>query len=503
MADRPRAAGRWGGTPRADVHADPRHRRGGGRLRRGALAVATSLAAASAVAGCSGTGGGSPAAGASHAAATAKAPASACALSALRHHHGTVHVDLWESMHTANGKTLAALTAKFNSSQHEVHVTLTTQASYTDTWTKYQAGLGNGQLPDVVQLTSTDLQGAVDSRSILAVGSCIAADHYKTSDFIPRVLNAFKVGGVQEGMPFAISTPVLIYNKLAFAAAGISAPPATLPQMVADAQTLKAHGSGMGLKLDPWHLETWLATANQLFVDHANGRKGRATKAVFDDATGRAIWGALDQMVKSGAATTNPAQGPSQYDNLLGIGSGQYGMTIDTSAVLGTVTAVLANGTYPNVQMGVAPFPVLSTKVTGGLEPGGSALYISNRVPKLQQAAAWEYIRFLDSPASQATWAAGTGYIPIRTSATRSATVQGLWQREAGYKVAYDQLVHGGSTPATDGSAIGPYPQVRQAELTAEEAMLTHGTSPATAVAAAAHEIDQILSRYNQRVGGS
>ncbi|MGH9089430.1 MAG: extracellular solute-binding protein, partial [Acidimicrobiales bacterium] len=460
-------------------------------------------AAAGASGSRSGTSNGGTASAGPAGASGRSAPASACALSALRHHRGTVNIDFWESMHTANGQTLTTLTNAFNSSQHAVDVTLVTQASYTDTWTKYRSGLSNGQLPDVVQLTSTDLQGMVDSRSALPVQSCMAASHYQTADFIPRVLDAFKVGGVQVGMPFAISTPVLLYNKLAFAADGISAPPSTLSQMVVDAKELKAQGSGMGLKLDPWHLEAWLATANQLFVNNANGRKGRATKAVFDTATARKIWTALDQLVTSGAATTNPAQGTGEFNNLLGIGSGQYAMTIDTSAVLGTVSAVLSKGTYPDVQMGVAPLPVFSRSVKGGLEPGGSALYISNRVPKLRQAAAWQFVRFLDSTASQASWAAGTGYIPIRTSATKTSTVLGLWQRSPGYKVAYAQLVDGGSSAATAGAALGPYPQVRQAELTEEEAMLTHGTAPKAAVAAAAAKVDQVLSQYNQRVGGS
>ncbi|MGH8979844.1 MAG: hypothetical protein ACRDWE_02325, partial [Acidimicrobiales bacterium] len=58
----------------------------------------------------------------------------ACDVSVLAKHKGTVHVDFWESMVTANGKTLAALTAKFNSSQSKGHVTLVQQKSYTTTW---------------------------------------------------------------------------------------------------------------------------------------------------------------------------------------------------------------------------------------------------------------------------------------------------------------------------------------------------------------------------------
>lgn len=433
----------------------------------------------------------------------AQAAAASCPLSSLAKHKGTVNIDFWESMVTANGKTLQALTDRFNSSQHKVHVTLVQQKSYTTTWVKYQSGLSSGQLPAVVQLTSTDLQGMVDSRSVLPVQSCITAAHYKTGDFIPRVLAAYKVGGAEIGMPFAVSGPVLLYNKLAFQADGISAPPATLTQLVADAAILQAHGSGMGLKLDPWHLETWLASADQLFVNAGNGRKGRATKAVFDTAVAKKIWTDLATLVKTGDAGTNPATGPSGYDNLLGIGSGKYAMTIDTTAVLGTVTAVLASGQYPNVQLGVAPFPVYSTKVHGGIEVGGSALYISNRQPAVDQAASWQYITFLDSTASQAAWAKGTGYIPTRKSSATTSTVKALWSAEPGYKVAYEQLVNGKNTDAADGAVLGPYTQVRIAELNAEESMFQGGVAPAAALANAVQQIDQVLSQYDRRVGSS
>ncbi len=476
----------------------PRRCEAGRPLRHAALGAALAALLGGVV--LAGPGPAVPVAGA---AASSGAPASLCPLKTLAHHKGTVNIDFWESMVTANGKTLATLTDKFNSSQSKVHVTLVQQPSYTTTWTKYQAGLSNGQLPDVVQLTSTDLQAITDSRSALPVQACMKATHYGTADFLPRVLDAFKVGGVQVGMPFAVSTPVLFYNKLSFQAAGISSPPATLGQLVADAKALKAHGTGMSLKLDPWHLETWLATANQYFVNNGNGRTGRATKAVFSGAAARKIWTDLDEIVRSGDAVTNLATGPTGFDNLVAIGAGQSGMTIDTPAVLGTVTALLATGKFPNVQLGVAPFPVFSTKVKGGIEPGGSALYISNRVPKVQQAAAWQYITFLDSTTSQATWAAGTGYIPIRTSSTETATVQKLWQTQPGYKVAYEQLLHGLRSNATAGAAIGPYPQVRQAELTTEESMFQQGVSPTKAVATAASKIDRVLARYNQRIGGS
>jgi sn-glycerol 3-phosphate transport system substrate-binding protein len=302
-----------------------------------------------------------------------------------------------------------------------------------------------------------------------------------------------------------VSAPILFYNQLAFTKAGLNpaSPPTTLPQLLADAKALKASGSGVGLVLDPWHLETWLASANQLFVNNQNGRKGRATKSAFVTKTAKQIFTDLDTLVRSGDATTNPASGPSEFDNLLGIGSGKYGMTIDSSADLGTVEDVLGTGKYPNVKLGVAAFPELSSSIKGGIEPGGSGVYISSKVPALDQAASWVFLSYLCNTQSQATWAAGTGYIPVRKSSAATTTVQQLWSTDPGYKVAYDEINDGVNDVATSGSVIGPYDDLRIDVLDAEESMYTAGVSPATALANAAKAADATLSEYNQRLGSS
>jgi sn-glycerol 3-phosphate transport system substrate-binding protein len=426
-----------------------------------------------------------------------------CNLKALAQHKGIVDITFWESASSANLTVLQSITTAFNSSQSKVHVTLVTQAGYDDTWEKYEAGLTNGQLPDAVMLEDQRTQAAIDTQSFLPVQSCMNASHYNTSDYLPRPLAYWKVNGVQWALPFAVSAPILYYNQNSFQKAGISPtdPPATLSAMVTDAKMLKASGTGMGLVLDPWHLETWLASANQLFVNNKNGRSARATKGVFDTPTAVSIFNQLKQLVTSGDATTNPSTGPDEYDNLLGIGSGKYGMTIDTSAALGTVTQLLNSGQYSNVKLGIGAFPVYSSSVRGGIEPGGGGVYISDKVPALDQAAAWTYLSYLLNTQSVATWAAGTGYIPVRKSSTQSATIQKLWATEPGYKVAYNEINNGANTPATSGSVIGPYADVRTDVLNAEISMYTGGVSAANAVKTAQTNVDNTISSYNSRLG--
>jgi len=426
-----------------------------------------------------------------------------CNLKTLTNHQGLVNITFWESASQANLTVLQGITSAFNSSQTKVHVTLVTQAGYDDTWNKYTAGLSNGQLPNVVQLEDQRTQAAIDTGSFLPVQSCMNAAKYSTSDYLPRPLAYWKVNGVQWAMPFAVSAPILYYNQNAFTKAGLNpnSPPATLTQMVTDAKALKASGSGMGLVLDPWHLETWLASANQLFVNNKNGRSARATAAAFNNKTSISIFSQLNTLVRSGYAATNPATGPDAYDNLLGIGSGKYGMTIETSAALGTVTQLLGGGKYANVKLGIGALPVYSSSIKGGIEPGGSGVFISNKASALDQAASWSFVSYLMSTQSVATWAAGTGYIPVRTSSAQTATVQHLWATNPGYKVAYNEINLGANTPATSGSVIGPYAEVRNDVLNAEISMYTSGVKPAAAVKAASSNVTSTISGYNSRLG--
>ena len=306
-------------------------------------------------------------------------------------------------------------------------------------------------------------------------------------------------------MPFNVSNPVLYYNKKAFQTAGLdpSNPPKSLDEVKSAAQKLKDSATvsqaGFGMKLDPWYLEQWSALGAKTYVNNSNGRKSRATSTTFDNATGKEIFTFLNDMVKSGLARTNPAEGSSAFDNLLGIGNGNFGMTIDSSAALGTIQQVLASGQYPDVELGVAPMP--GPKGKGGVLVGGAANYIVKKSSSEKQAAAWQFAKFLNDPQSQADWSVGTGYVPIRQSAANMSQVQQQWAQSPGFKVAYDQLVGGVANVATAGPVIGDYQGVRDVVLDSEQQMF-NGMSPSAALKQAKQNANGKIEEYNSRVSG-
>jgi sn-glycerol 3-phosphate transport system substrate-binding protein len=340
---------------------------------------------------------------------------------------------------------------------------------------------------------------------VLPVQACVKADRYDLSGHLERVVDYYTVDKTLWPMPFNVSGPVLYYDRAKFEAAGLDpdSPPTTLDEIKEDSQTIVDAGvapAGYGLKTEPGYLEQYEAKAGKQYVNNGNGRKGRATETVFDNKTGRDVYTWMQAMVDGGLAKVNSDEGGSVFDNLIGIGNNTHVMTTETSASLGTITTILESGAYPGVELGVAPMP--GPEGNGGVVVDGAALWIVKESAPEKQAAAWEFAKFLNSEQSQATWAAGTGYVPIVTAAADSPEVQALWERIPGYKVAYDQLLTGANNLATAGPVIGDYTGVQTAVRESWQRMFSEGMSPKSAIKTASEDATSAMQEYNSRVGG-
>jgi sn-glycerol 3-phosphate transport system substrate-binding protein len=437
---------------------------------------------------------------------TAKPSLPACPLAALRDAKKPVDITYWHALVRANEDEVKKLTAEFNAQQHDVHVTLSASASYTDNFTRFKAGLSTGALPDLMQGDDASVQVMIDSRVVLPAASCLQADGATTSDLIPRVVAYYSVNGVLYPMPFNDSNPVLYYNKTAFRRAGLDPdkPPLTFAEVQADARKIVQSGAaqfGIALKTDSWPVEHWLAKAGHTFVNNENGRKARATKVTFDDATGISIFTWLDDMVKSKLALST---GTNDFNHYFAVGNGQAAMTIDTSAALGTISQLFAAGQYKNVELGVGPMPG-PTSPDGSVLVGGAANYIVNKSTPAKQAAAYEFAKFLAQAKTQSAWAAATGYVPVSKSAATMPPLSEQYARQPEYKIAYDQLLAGPVNAATAGPVIGAYGStndgVRGAVVDGISRMLDGKLTPEQAVASAAAEANAAIEDYNSRVG--
>jgi sn-glycerol 3-phosphate transport system substrate-binding protein len=409
-----------------------------------------------------------------------------------------VSITFWHSMQSANLTALQGLTNSFNSSQSDVKVSLVNQDSYTDTLTLYTAALSGGNLPDVVQMESADLQLMIDSQSVVPAQSAIDVDNdVDLSDFLASTVDYYKVNGTIYALPFNVSSQVLYFDANAFSAAGLdpTSPPTTLDDLqTASEKIVSSHTEkyGMSLKLTPSTYEEWLAMDGQELLNNNNGRSGRATSVAFNDSDGTAIASFYEQMFSSKVAQPTSF---TTYDNLYAIANRVAPMTLETSAALGTVVELL--GGYKQVKLGVGPMP--GPVATGGVFIGGAGLYMVNKSTDERQDAAWQYIKYLTGPAQQASWAAASGYIPVRKSALNESVLEQRWSAIPEFKVAYDQILASPQSSATAGPVSGAQAQVDDAIQNGLTA-ISNGTSVASAISTAASTANQAISSYNSRI---
>ena len=437
--------------------------------------------------------------GAGSATVASAASGSSCDASALKSAKSPVHITYWESTAGANLTAMKALVAAYNKSQKKVVVSDVNQTGgYIDTWNAYTLSGGTGANVFIDDVTNT--QAHVDSKLTIPIQDCFASAKFSTKNYLQKALSQQKLGGKVQALPYSASTPVLYYNLQAFAKAHIAKAPTTIDEMTADAHKLTQVGytDGMSIKNDPWWLELWSAMGKDYYVNNQNGRSGRATAVAFDTDRNRSLLTKLQNMVKNSDAKSYSATGAGlgAFNNLFAMSSDKSGMTIDTSAALGTIAGYLP--LFKNITIGVAPLPRLTANDNGGLMPGGNGLSISSKNSALENAAAFDFVKFLSAAKNLASWDVSTGYVPITSDAAKDKQITNLWKAKPYYKVAYDQINTGGASNATEGPAIGNYYAVNTQVANALNQILTNTSSDvATALGNARDNANSAISSYN------
>jgi sn-glycerol 3-phosphate transport system substrate-binding protein len=432
-----------------------------------------------------------------------------CPTDALPAEGDPVEIVFWHGLNAENEEALIALTDAYNSSQSRVRVELQNQGGYGQTIDKYIQSGGGGR-PELVMFPDYMLQQIADTGSVIPIGACIESAGFETAPFQPSVLGAYATSGVQWAMPFNVSNPVLYYNKSVFAAAGLDPerPPQTLAELRQYSQQIVDSGAAAaGVAFDTgassgggWFIEQWFANMGELYADNANGRVAPATRVLYDGPAGVEVMTFVQQMILDGLAV-NVGDNASGQDTFLRLASqsAPAAMTVGTSAALGTVTAVVDAGLIPGItgaDIGIGPMPGPGPVPTALV--GGAALYIVEGRGDAEAAGAWDYVSHLVSAQSQSTWAASTGYVPVRADALDLEPVRTKYTDDPRYRVAYDQLVTTADDPATQGPIIGPLREVR--EVTARGvAEIFAGGDVQTSLSNAAAQANALIADYAAR----
>ena len=432
-----------------------------------------------------------------------------CPVDALDSVSAPVELTFWFGLGANIEGVLTALTNEYNASQTKVHVNLENQAGYKQTIDKYLQSSQDSR-PDLVMFPEYMVQQIADSGTAIPIGACIEASGFDVSPYLPRAMRAYSTEGVQWAMPFNASVPVLYFNEVAFQNAGldITDPPVTIDELRQSSQAIVDAGSaGTGIALDSgvdsgggWFLEQWFARAGEPYADNGNGRLAPATQVLYAGAFGIDIMTQVQSLINDGLAVS-VGDNPNGEQTLLKLADPDKpaAMTIATSAALGTIITVLDGGLIPGItsaELGVGPMPGPGEIPSATV--GGGSLYIVADQGDAQAAAAWDYITFLTDAQSQSTWAAGTGYVPIRQDALDLEPIRSLYTTDPRYKVAYDQVLAGPDDLTAVGPVMGPLREVRSVTA-GGVASIFGGADVASTLAGTAAQSDLLITDYNAR----
>jgi sn-glycerol 3-phosphate transport system substrate-binding protein len=432
-----------------------------------------------------------------------------CPTDALADATGPIDVVFWHAMANDLEPPLVALTEEYNASQDKVRVQLQNQTGYESLIDKY-INAGQASRPTLVQFPEYQLRSISDSGTTVPAGACIESSDYDTSAFVPRTLTAYQYEGIQRGMPFNVSNPVLYYNRKIFEAAGLDPddPPVSLEELRAASEQIVSSGAApVALVLDSgpdsgggWFLEQWFGRAGEPFADNGNGRIAPATEVLFDNDLGVELTTFLQSMIDDGLAMT-VGDNPGGQDAFFKMADPNTpgAMTMATSAALGSVIAALGGGLVPDLgpaDIGVGPMP--GPGDTPQVQVGGASLWIVADKSPEETAAAWDYIMYLLRPESQSQWASATGYVPVRTDALELEPVKTTYATDPRFAVPFEQLLSGVNDDTANAPVLGPQREVR-AETSRAMAAIFGGADPQTALTEAADASNLLITSYNDR----
>lgn len=214
---------------------------------------------------------------------------------------GRIHVLVYGD---AGNKVEKQIVATFNRTS-KVKAVLDTIPG-ADYQQKLQTVITTKQAPDVFfNWGGGSIQPFVKAGLLMPLDGFIAKDPALKADFLPSVFNTAVVDGKPYGVPMRGTQPVLLFsNKKVLAKAGISAPPTTWDELLADVGALKAKGVtpialGGG---DQWPTLMWYEYAYDRVAGPGLFEKALGgDKSAWDSTDSRKALSMLQQLIGTGA----------------------------------------------------------------------------------------------------------------------------------------------------------------------------------------------------------
>ena len=383
--------------------------------------------------------------------------------------------------------------AEFNSTHDDIQVQPVFTGNYTENMSRAQAAIASGQPPDLAILLSTDLYTLVDMDGVIPLDDYIGSDEgLDIDDFFDAFMSNSTSGGKVWGIPWQRSTPILYYNKDAFAEVGLDpeTPPATWEELVIFGQQLMVR--------DGDNVTRWGFEAAAQFWTFANFaiQAGRHHGSLGDDPCGVYLntpesIQALNFLRSLQVEHKIMPDGDLPWKTLpADFIAGAVGMIIHStgslSSLLAAVPFELGTGFLPAGPAGY------------GATVGGGNLYIMADIGKERQDAAWTFIRWMVRPEQLGQWGIDSGYVAGRNASWETEPLKSYAAKVPQVLTARLQLKYAVKEfPATYSG-----PEIAQITQRAVQAVYTGQMSSEEALKSAQDQSDVLLKRGGCKIDG-
>ena len=316
-----------------------------------------------------------------------------------------VEIQYWQYVFDARIKAMDQLIANFEKANPDITVTQTT-FPYADYQTKVAAAITAGEGPDVVQFYYGWLNNFKKGQLIQPLPQDAFPAAQIEKEYFP-IISAMKQDGQYWGLPTAVRSLALFYNKNIFKDAGIDAPPATLDELVADAKkTVKVDGSGnitsegMAVDMAGQDHQWW----REVLVRQFGGvpYNDDYSKVTYDDEHGLAALKWYTDL----ATVHKVGQSGFMDEAQAAFKSGHAAMEIDGSFRLGSFSQI------KDFEWGVAELPAKDGVQGNYVSYWVNGLAANSKGDKL--AAAEKFLAYITSPEAMDIWLKTVGELPAK-----------------------------------------------------------------------------------------
>lgn len=388
----------------------------------------------------------------------------------------------------AAADTIEELTAEYKAANPDINIEAIYAGSYADAGTKALTAARGGQPPQLSVLLSTQMFTLIDEDVIVPFDDFVTEAEKESwiGGFYPSFLENSQTGGKTYGIPFQRSTPVLYWNKEAFAAAGLDpeVPPANWDEMVefSKALTIRDDSGNVtqwGVRIPsagfPYWLFQGLTTPAGAILANSDGNKTN-----FNDPK---VVEALQYLVDL-----------SKTHEVMQPGSIEWGPTPKAFFEGETAMMWTTTGNLTNVRKN-APFDfgvaMLPAKERRGAPTGGGNFYLFKDSTDEQKEAAVDFVQWISAPEQAAKWAIATGYVAPRPDTWETDAMKAYTADFPAALVARDQLEFAVAELSTFENG-----KVTQAFNDAIAAAIAGEKSPKEALDEAQAKTDDILANY-------